>query len=62
MSHPTSVMERAVVVSDDFTQVNFLVRRCEQCGGEVVLGAGDVLFGDRWYHCHCWEKTASSTR
>jgi ribosomal protein S27AE len=47
---------RSVVESDQVRQVNFLSRTCWDCGEGISLGAGDVLFGDRWYHGHCWDK------
>jgi hypothetical protein len=36
-------------------EVNFLHRTCRYCKNGVTLGAGDVLFGDQWYHGKCWE-------
>jgi hypothetical protein len=48
--------QRSVIESEQVPQVNFLLRKCRDCGEEISLGAGDVLYGDRWYHGHCWDK------
>jgi hypothetical protein len=55
MAFPTSIVEQDLAEELITRQVNFMVRTCEHCGNEVSLGAGDVLFGDRWYHARCWE-------
>jgi hypothetical protein len=46
---------KAEAVEDVASQVNFLVRKCDFCGLELVVGQGDAIFGDRWYHGQCWE-------
>jgi hypothetical protein len=48
--------QRSVVESDQVRQVNFLLQTCRDCGEEISLGAGDVLYGSRWYHSGCWDK------
>ena len=49
-------LQRSVVDSDQVRQVNFLLQACKHCGEEITLGAGDVLYGSRWYHGLCWDK------
>lgn len=57
MTPPTGTsFQRSVVESDLVRQVNFLLQRCRDCGEEISLGAGDILYGDRWYHGDCWDK------
>ena len=48
--------QRSVVESDQVRQVNFLSQMCRDCGEEISLSAGDVLYGSRWYHARCWDK------
>ena len=42
--------QQAVVRVGPGQQVNFLLRTCKHCDAELLLGAGDVLYGERWYH------------
>ncbi len=30
-------------------------RVCAFCNSEIPLDAGDVIFGEQWYHSLCWE-------
>jgi hypothetical protein len=41
---------------------SFLVQKCSSCGREMVLGEGDTLFGDKWFHGLCWALEAESKR
>ena len=38
-----------------FATRNLLIQKCESCGNEIILDAGDVTFGGRWYHAACWQ-------
>jgi len=38
-----------------FATRNLLVQTCESCGNKIILDAGDVTFGGRWYHAACWQ-------
>lgn len=29
---------------------------CSLCKGEIGLEAGDVIYGDQWYHSNCWHE------
>jgi hypothetical protein len=40
----------------------FLVQKCSSCGREMVLGEGDTLFGDKWFHGLCWALEAEAKR
>ena len=33
---------------------NLLTQRCDSCGDSVIIDAGDVIYGGRWYHAKCW--------
>jgi hypothetical protein len=56
MSFPRNMMEGAVVEeTESAPQINFLMRKCAHCDVELALGAGDVLFGEKWYHSRCWQ-------
>ena len=33
----------------------FVVQKCDTCNGAVELVAGDIIFGDKWYHSSCWK-------
>jgi len=48
-------MQRTFVESNQVQRVNFLLRTCAHCDAEVLLSAGDVLCGERWYHRQCWD-------
>jgi hypothetical protein len=52
---------RTGVGSHQAHQVNFLLRVCRYCDVEFLLGPGDVVFGDRWYHGRCWDKLKAAT-
>jgi hypothetical protein len=57
MTQPIGMnFQQSVVESEEVRQVSFLLRECRDCGEEISLGAGDVLYGDRWYHGNCWDK------
>jgi hypothetical protein len=43
-------------------QVGFLVQRCSSCGRTMMVGEGDTLFGERWFHGVCWSLEAESKR
>ena len=34
---------------------DLLVQNCSQCGNQLILDSGDVLFGGEWYHAACWQ-------
>jgi hypothetical protein len=38
-----------------FASRNLLIQTCESCGNKIILDAGDVTFGGRWYHAACWQ-------
>jgi len=38
----------------------FLVQKCSSCGRTMMLGEGDTLFGERWFHGVCWSLEAES--
>jgi hypothetical protein len=38
-----------------FPTGNLLIQTCESCGNKIILDAGDVTFGGRWYHAACWQ-------
>ena len=38
-----------------FVTRNLLIQECASCGNEIILDAGDVTFGGRWYHAACWQ-------
>jgi hypothetical protein len=42
--------------------VGFLVQKCSSCGRSMMLGEGDTLFGERWFHGVCWTLEAESKR
>jgi hypothetical protein len=44
-----------VVVESQDQRVDFRLRKCSRCDGEVLVDAGDVLYGEEWYHAHCWQ-------
>ena len=46
--------QRTAVASHQILKVNFLLRVCRYCEVEFLVGPGDVLYGDRWYHARCW--------
>jgi hypothetical protein len=39
-----------------------LVQKCSSCGRTMVIGEGDTLFGERWFHGVCWSLEAESKR
>jgi len=39
----------------------FVVQKCDICSRTVELIAGDVIFGDKWYHNSCWKSKKTST-
>lgn len=41
---------------------SFLVQKCSSCGRTMVLGEGDTLFGDKWFHGLCWTIEAEAKR
>jgi hypothetical protein len=56
MSFPQKLaMQQTVVESNKAHPVNFLLQTCAHCYMEVSLSAGDVLYGEKWYHGHCWD-------
>jgi hypothetical protein len=60
MSLPQSISAQRTVVESETQQLNFLRRTCELCQKEVLLAAGDVLYGEGWYHAGCWENLRGS--
>jgi hypothetical protein len=42
--------------------MGFLVQKCSSCGRTMMLGEGDTLFGERWFHGVCWSLEADSKR
>jgi hypothetical protein len=48
-------MESVDKVSESQETVEFMVHKCAICDGKVELIAGNVIFGDKWYHRSCWE-------
>ncbi len=62
MTFPLELTEqRTAEGSLQVQQANFLLRACRYCDLEFLLGPGDVLHGDRWYHGRCWDKLKAST-
>jgi len=62
VSIPTGLAtQHAVLKSDSTPQVDYLIRTCDNCRMEVSLGAGDVLYGDKWYHERCWKLIRSTS-
>jgi hypothetical protein len=56
MSFPQRLaMQQTIVESNKAPLVNFLLQTCAHCNMEVLLSAGDVLHGEKWYHGHCWD-------
>jgi len=53
-SGPTA--QQTAVVQSQVRQANFLSRMCSYCDTEFLLGPGDAIYGDRWYHGDCWDK------
>jgi hypothetical protein len=43
-------------------QASLLIQRCSSCGRAMMLGEGDTLFGERWFHGVCWSLEAESRR
>ena len=41
---------------------SLLVQTCESCGNKIILDAGDVIFGERWYHAACWQLAGGYSR
>jgi len=39
----------------------FVIQKCTICNGTVELVAGDVIFGDKWYHSSCWKPEKKNT-
>ena len=57
MSFPNSmVLQKSIAEHAKEKEASFLVRTCSHCNMEICLSAGDVLYGDGWYHGECWEK------
>jgi hypothetical protein len=42
--------------------MGFLVQKCSSCGRTMMLGEGDTLFGERWFHGVCWSLEAENKR
>jgi hypothetical protein len=42
--------------------MGYLVQRCASCGRTMMLGEGDTLFGDKWFHGVCWALEATGNR
>jgi hypothetical protein len=38
-----------------FVTGSLLVQTCESWGNEIILDAGDMTFGGRWYHAAYWQ-------
>ncbi|OLC35191.1 MAG: hypothetical protein AUH84_03670 [Thaumarchaeota archaeon 13_1_40CM_4_38_7] len=48
-------------MSDGKTQgTSLVVQKCDICNGKVERVAGDVIFGDKWYHNSCWKSKKTS--
>jgi hypothetical protein len=54
----TPVVERR----GSFAIGSLLVQTCESCGNKIILDAGDVIFGGRWYHAACWQLADGDSR
>jgi len=62
VSFPTGLeTSHSLLESESALQVDYLTRTCDNCRMDVSLGAGDVLFGDKWYHARCWELLRSAS-
>jgi hypothetical protein len=61
MSFPQQQSAQQALVESVQAQANFLRRTCKHCDTEILLEAGDVLFGEKWYHRHCWERLRSAS-
>jgi len=61
MIFPLELTAQTAVRTEQVQQVNFLLRACRYCDSEFLLGPGDVLFGDGWYHGSCWSKLKAAT-
>jgi len=48
--------QQTAVAPPQVQQANFLLRTCKYCNVEFLLGPGDTLYGDQWYHGNCWDK------
>jgi hypothetical protein len=42
--------------------LGFLLQRCASCGRTMMLGDGDTLYGERWFHGVCWSLEAEGKR
>ncbi len=40
---------------------NFLAQTCSLCNEQMHIGEGDIIFGGKWFHNSCWEKTENNT-
>jgi hypothetical protein len=41
---------------------SFLIQVCNMCDQEMELVAGDIIYGDGWYHGSCWLKADEERR
>ncbi|HYR04543.1 MAG TPA: hypothetical protein VEO75_04065 [Nitrososphaerales archaeon] len=42
--------------------MGFLVQKCSSCGRTMMLGEGDTLYGERWFHGVCWSIESEDKR
>ena len=58
MQEIQSITERGRIKSNEHVEsisIGNYVIQCSVCKGKVSLEAGDVIFGNEWYHSDCWE-------
>lgn len=35
---------------------NFLIQKCTSCEKEMLVGEGDTIYGENWFHYSCWKR------
>jgi len=54
-----AVAENAFGTQKEETR-KFVTQKCDACSETVELVAGDIIFGDKWYHSICWKLKKAS--
>ncbi len=51
----TNIMSKVITVKKQNT--NYLIQRCAFCKQEMLLVAGSIIYGGKWYHENCFHPT-----
>jgi len=54
-----TVAENTIGTQKEETR-EFVTQKCDACNETVELVAGDIIFGDKWYHSSCWKFKKTS--